>query len=448
MSDSVSSDKPSKGSFGSDPIRVGVAGLGTVGAGVVKILTAQADVLTARCGRAVEVRAVSARNRNQDRGVDLGGYTWFDDCVEMARSSDIDVVVELIGGEGGVAKELVETALAHGKHVVTANKALLAHHGIPLAETAESSNLILAYEAAVAGGIPVIKGLREGLAANRVERLLAILNGTCNFVLSLMEDEGASFADAVKQAQDVGFAEADPTTDIGGFDAAHKLAILASIAFGTRVNLDAVDITGIESVTAEDIAAAKELGYRIKLIAVAERQNGGCIQRVQPALVPLGHPLALVTGPGNAIHLEGDFVGAVEFGGPGAGEGPTASAVVADLVDIARNIQLPVFGVPVEALRAENTVPRDTSKTAYYLRFQMADQKGTIAAVTGALAQSDISIETMIQRPEDDHVAGANMPVIVITYPSSRAALDEAISRIEETGIVAGQPHLIRVESL
>jgi len=444
MSASASGDKPVTGS----PLRVGIAGLGTVGGGVVKILSGQADLLAARAGRPVQVTAVSARNRDQDRGVDLSGYDWFDDCIEMAASPDVDVVMELIGGADGVAKTLVETALTNGKHVVTANKALLAYHGVALAALAEGKGVTLAYEAAVAGGIPIIKGLREGLTANRVNRLLAILNGTCNFVLGLMEDEGKSFDDAVKQAQDVGFAEADPTTDIGGFDAAHKLAILASIAFGTRVDIDAVDVQGIEAITSEDIEAAKELGYRIKLIAVAERQNGGCLQRVQPALVPLGHPLALVSGPGNAIHLEGDWVGAVEFGGPGAGEGPTASAVVADTVDIARGLSLPVFGIPADELVADNAAPKDTARTAHYLRFQMADQKGTIAAVTGLLAEHDISIETMIQRPERDHVAGANMPVIVITYPTTRAALHSAITAIEETGIVTGHPHVIRVESL
>lgn len=430
------------------PIRVGIAGLGTVGAGVIKILTAQADLLSARAGCPIVIGGVSARSKDQDRGVDLSAYPWFDDCLDMAASDDIDLVMELIGGEEGVARSLVQTALENGKHVVTANKALLAHHGVELARLAETKDVVLAYEAAVAGGIPVIKGLREGLTANRIDRMVAILNGTCNFVLSLMEDEGVSFDAAVKQAQDVGFAEADPTTDIGGFDAAHKLAILASIAFGTRVNFDAVDIQGIDSITAEDIEAAKELGYRIKLIAAAQRLDGGCLQRVQPALVPLAHPLALVSGGGNAIHLEGDWVGAVEFGGPGAGEGPTASAVVADTVDIARGLDVPVFGIPVDDLVAENASAEDTSQTAFYLRFQMADQKGTIAAVTGLLAENDISIETMIQRPERDHVEGANMPVIVITYPSTRQALTKAINAIEETGIVASRPHVIRVESL
>lgn len=439
MSKTVETDKP---------VRVGIAGLGTVGAGVLKILAGQADLLAARGGRPIIVAGVSARNKEQDRGIDLSPYRWFDDCLELASSPDVDVVMELIGGEEGVAKTLVELALENGKHVVTANKALLAHHGVALATVAESKGVSLAYEAAVAGGIPIIKGLREGLSANRIDRMVAILNGTCNFVLSLMEDEGMSFDSAVKQAQHVGFAEADPTTDIGGFDAAHKLAILASIAFGTRVNFDAVDIQGIESITAEDIEAAKELGYRIKLIAAAQKQNGGCLQRVQPALVPLAHPLALVSGGGNAVHLEGDCVGAVEFGGPGAGEGPTASAVVADTVDIARGLNVPVFGLPIDQLTAGNAALQDTSRTAFYLRFQMADKKGTIAAVTGLLAEHDISIETMIQRPERDHVAGANMPVIVITYPSTREALAGAINAIEETGIVASRPHVIRVESL
>lgn len=436
------------GSKSDQPLRIGIAGLGTVGGGVVKVFAAHAALLEARAGRPVVIAGVSARNREQDRGIDLAPFTWFDDCRDMATSPDIDVVIELIGGSDGIARELVELALANGKHVVTANKALLAHHGVALATVAEANSVTLAYEAAVAGGIPVIKGLREGLAANRVTRIVAILNGTCNFVLGLMEEQGMSFADAVRKAQDVGFAEADPTTDIGGFDAAHKLAILASIAFSTQVNVSAVDTTGIESIEAQDIKAAAELGYRIKLLGVATNDGGGCSQRVQPALVPLSHPLAFVSGPGNAVRLEADFVGSVEFVGPGAGEGPTASAVVADIADIARRLDVPTFGVRVGELSKPAVSAFDETPAAFYLRMEMADEKGTVAAMSRLLADNDISIETMIQRPAKGHLPGDIMPVIVVTYPANPKALFAAVRAIEGASILARLPHVIRIESL
>jgi homoserine dehydrogenase len=430
------------------PLRIGIAGLGTVGAGVLKLLTQQQDMLASRAGVRLEVTAVSARNRQQDRGVGLGGYTWYDNCLDMADADDIDVVVELIGGADGTAKVLVDNAIAAGKHVVTANKALLAYHGQGIAEAAEARSVAVGFEAAVAGGVPVIKGLRDGLAANHVERIVAILNGTCNFVLGLMEEEEVSFDDAVREAQDVGFAEADPTTDIGGFDAAHKLSLLASIAFGTQVNLEAVQVRGIDSVGAEDIEAAKELGYRIKLIAVADRNGGSLIQRVHPALVPLQQPLAHVGGPGNSIVMQGDWVGMVEFGGPGAGEKPTASAVVADIIDIARGFQVPVFGTPATQLAPARTASEDHSLAPYYMRLSLADTKGTASTMTGILADHDISIETMIQRPAEDHELGANMPVIVVTYATRHAAIEAAIREIEAAGILAESPNVIRVESL
>jgi homoserine dehydrogenase len=431
-----------------NPLRIGIAGLGTVGAGVLKLLTQQQDILAARAGVPLVVTAVSARNRQQDRGVEIDGYAWYDNCLDMAEADDVDVVVELIGGADGTAKVLVENAIAAGKHVVTANKALLAYHGQSIAESAEAKAVAVGFEAAVAGGVPVIKGLRDGLAANQVERIVAILNGTCNFVLGLMEEEEVSFEDAVREAQDVGFAEADPTIDIGGFDAAHKLSLLASIAFGTQVNLDAVLVKGIDSVAAEDIEAAKELGYRIKLIAVADRNGGHIIQRVHPALVPLEQPLAHVGGPGNSIVMQGDWVGTVEFGGPGAGEKPTASAVVADIVDIARGFQVPVFGTPAAQLAPAKSASEDNSLAPYYLRMELADKKGTASTMTGILAEHDISIETMIQKPEEDHELGANMPVIVVTYATRDTAIAKAIAEIEGAGILAGSPNVIRVESL
>ncbi len=438
----------SAGKVEGKPIGVAIAGLGTVGAGVVKILSQQADMLAQRAGRRLEIRAVSARNREQERGIDISGYKWFDNCLDMAELEDVDIVIELIGGSHGTAKALVEAALANGKHVITANKALLAHHGSELASMAEEKGVALSFEASVAGGVPVIKGLREGLAGNDVQRIVAILNGTCNFVLGLMEDEGMAFEDAVRFAQEEGFAEADPTVDIGGFDAAHKLAILSSIAFGTRVDADAVATEGIEGIAAEDIAMALELGYRIKLLAVATRQNGSFVQRVQPALVRLEHPLAHISGPGNAILLEGDAVGGVEFGGPGAGQGPTASAVVADIIDIARGIVIPAFGVPAAELVPAPEATPDDEMAAYYLRLMLPDKTGAIATIASLLAAEDISIETMIQRPEEDHISGAVMPVVMVSYLARTAAMRQAVAAIEAAGILAAPPHVIRVEPL
>lgn len=427
------------------PLGIAIAGLGTVGAGVVHVLQMQADLVAARAGRPVAIRAVSARNREAERGIDISAYDWVDNCVDLAKRDDVDVVVEVIGGSHGMAKALVEEALANRKHVVTANKALLAHHGVPLALAAEEAGVALSFEGSVAGGVPVIKGLREGLAANQVDRIVAILNGTCNFILGMMEDDEAEFEDAVRAAQDAGFAEADPTTDVGGFDAAHKLAILASIAFGTQVDVDAVATRGIEAISREDIAMAAELGYRIKLLAVASRRNGGFVQRVEPSLVPLESPLAYVSGPGNAVQISGDAVGVVDFNGPGAGQGPTASAVVADLIDIARGARLPVFGVPAAALTAP-PVATDDEPAQHYLRFLVPDEKGVIATIAQLMADQDISIETMIQRPEEDHVPGANMPVIMVTYPAAAAAVRRAVDAIADQKILAADPQIIRVE--
>lgn len=434
-------------SSGPSPLRVAVAGLGTVGAGTVRILQEQAALVAARAGRPIEIRAVSARTREAERGVEIGGYDWVDNCVDLAARDDVDVIVELIGGPDGTAKALVEAALARGRHVVTANKALLAHHGTALARAAEGAGVGLFYEGAVAGGVPVIKGLREGLAANSISRIVAILNGTCNFILGLMEEKGAEFEDALRAAQDAGFAEADPSTDIGGFDAAHKLVILASIAFGTQVDVGAVATQGIEAVTRADIANARELGYRIKLLAVAARRDGGLVQRVEPALVPIESPLAHVAGPGNAVQITGDPVGVVDFNGPGAGQGPTASAVVADLIDIARGVRLPVFGVPAHAL-AKPLPAIDDEPAPHYLRFTVPDQTGVIATIAGLLADHDISIETMIQRPDARHRPGESIPVIMVTYPVGTGAICQAMDGFAALDILLEPPQILRVEAV
>src|SRR5271165_874311 len=339
------------------PLRVGIAGLGTVGAGVVKLLARQAELITARAGRPITVTAVSARDRNRDRGISLDGLIWHDDPLALAWDENVDVVVELIGGSDGPAKALAEKALAAGRPLVTANKALLAVHGVALAQAAEAASLPLAYEAAVAGGIPVIKALREGLAANRISRVAGILNGTCNYILTVMRERGREFAEVLADAQRLGYAEADPSFDIDGIDAAHKLAILAALAFGRPVAFDAVHVEGIRSISALDIAFAAELGYRIKLLGIAGVTDGAIEARVHPCMVPQSSPIATVDGVFNAVVAEGDFVGRVMLEGRGAGARPTASAVVADLIDIARGRLTPVWGAAAAALSTTPSVP-------------------------------------------------------------------------------------------
>jgi homoserine dehydrogenase len=327
------------GNIMADALRIALAGLGTVGGGVIKLLEANRDLIARRAGRPIEVVAVSARDRSRDRGVDLSGFAWVDDAAELASRADIDVVVELIGGSDGPALTLAKNSIEGKKAFVTANKAMIAHHGLALAAAAEAGGTAFKYEAAVAGGIPVIKGLREGAAANEITQVYGILNGTCNYILTTMESQGRDFGAVLSDAQALGYAEADPAFDVDGIDAAHKLSILASLSFGTRIDFDAVATTGIRNVLAGDIAQAKALGFRVRLVGRAEAVTGGLLQSVQPCLVPVTHPLAHVAGAMNAVVAHGNFVGRLFFEGRGAGEGPTASAVVADLIDIARLLQ-------------------------------------------------------------------------------------------------------------
>src|SRR5499426_4083021 len=351
-----------------DGLKVGVAGVGTVGGGLLRLLAARKGDLAARAGRPIEVVAVSARNRNKKRDADLSGLRFVQDPVALAADPAIDVFVELIGGEEGVAKKAVETALSSGKHVVTANKALLAHHGASLAALAEKNGVALNFEAAVAGGIPVVKVIRESLQGNDISRVYGILNGTCNYILTLMEKEGRSFGDVLKDAQKQGYAEADPTFDNGGFDTAHKLALLTSLAFGTRASFESVYIEGIESITPADIEAAGDLGYRIKLLGVALRTDSGIEQRVHPTMVPKDRAIADVDGVLNCVAIDGDFVGEVMLVGPGAGAGPTASAVTSDLIDIARGHVLPPFGTKAKALKPYKKAEMRAHEGGYYIR--------------------------------------------------------------------------------
>ena len=427
------------------PLRIAVAGLGNVGAGTVKLLQAHAKDLAQRCGRPIEIRAVSARDRKRDRGVDLAGLAWHDDPLTLAQLPEIDVVVELIGGAEGVARQLLEAALAGGKHVVTANKALLAHHGTALARLAEAKGLSLGYEAAVAGGIPIIKTLREGLAANRIERVYGILNGTCNYILTVMRQSGREFADVLADAQRLGYAEADPSFDVDGIDAAHKLAILAGVAFGCEINFAGVQVDGIRNVSAVDISFAEELGYRIKLLGIARPTEFGIEQRVHACMVPLGTPIAHVEGVYNAVVTEGDFVGQNICEGRGAGAGPTASAVVSDLIDIARGRSQPTFSVPASELKRLPASPLARHRGAYYIRLMVVDKPGVIADVAAALRDEEVSMEAMIQRAR---APGEAVPVVLTTHETEEAAMRRALARITQLGSVVEPPHMIRIESL
>jgi Homoserine dehydrogenase len=429
------------------PLRLAIVGLGTVGAGVIRLLETNRDLIARRAGRPIEVIAISARDRSKDRGLDLSAYEWVDDMATLAQRDDIDTVVELIGGADGPALTLARQCLSQGKPFVTANKAMIAHHGLDLAHEAERSGVALKYEAAVAGGVPVIKGLREGAAANRIMRVYGILNGTCNYILSTMEQHGSPFDQVLDEAQAKGYAEADPTFDIDGIDAAHKLSILASLAFGTEIDFGSVDITGIRHVLAADIREAAALGFKVRLVAMAECEaeggdNVGLFQRVHPMLVPLDHPLSHVDGALNAVVAEGNFVGRLFFQGAGAGEGPTASAVVADVIDVARDEYGPAFAMPAEWLQRQ--VKADTGQRIgrAYLRFQVEDRPGVLAEITAAMRDAGVSIESVIQRAA---TADEGVLVAIVTHPGALSAIDDLLRRLGGSDSLLGDPMLMHI---
>jgi len=428
------------------PLKIAIAGLGTVGAGTVRLLRQNAELLERRAGRKLALVAVAARDRARDRGLDLSGVRWEADAAALARA-DADVVVELVGGSEGVARELVSAALQNGKHVVTANKALVAHHGAALARLAEEKGVALAFEAAVAGGIPILKALREGLAANNVKRIYGILNGTCNFLLTTMRETGRDFSDVLAEAQRMGYAEADPSFDIDGVDAAHKLALLAAVAFGTEVDFAGVHVEGIRHVSALDIAFADDLGYRIKLLGLARPTELGLEQRVHACMVPRAAPIATVEGVYNAVVVEGDFVGRVMLEGRGAGAEPTASAVVADLLDIAQGRNATSFSVAASHLRRGEAAPMDRHRGAYYVRLMVLDRPGVIADVAAALRDESVSMEQMIQRGRAPG-EGEAVPVVLTTHDTDEAAMRRALARIARLGTVVEPPRMIRVENL
>jgi homoserine dehydrogenase len=425
------------------PLRLGIAGLGTVGTGVARIVAAKHNLLAARSGRPIEITAVSARSRDKDRGIDLSPYAWEDDPVALAQRDDIDVYVELMGGSDGPAKASVEAAIAAGKHVVTANKAMLALHGQGLAATAEAAGRVLRFEAAVAGGIPVVKALTEGLAGNQVTRIMGVMNGTCNYILTRMESSGLGYNEVFAEADALGYLEADPNLDVGGIDAGHKLALLASIAFGTQVQFDAIELEGIQRVTIEDIHHAADMGYRIKLLGVAQNSGRGLEQRMMPCLVPASSPLGQLENATNMVVLEGDAVGQVVLRGAGAGEGPTASAVMSDVLDIARGIEISTFGQPAESLSV--AVPAQSAVAApYYLRMELLDKPGALAKIATVLGEAGVSIDRMRQYGHETPAA----PVLIVTHPTARNALLDAISRMPATGVLSGEPMALRIENL
>ena len=431
----------------SEPLNIALAGLGTVGAGVIRLLEANADLICRRAGRPIRVAAISARDRTKDRGVDLSRYAWEDDMTGMAARGDVDVVVELVGGADGPALTLARNTIHAGKGLVTANKAMIAHHGLELAGLAAAARVPLKFEAAVAGGIPVIKGLREGAAANAIERVYGILNGTCNFILSTMEDTGRDFADVLAEAQAKGFAEADPSFDIEGTDAAHKLAILAAISFGARIDFASVETMGISRILAADIAQADALGYVIRLIGMAETEmeDGTCrmFQRVRPHLVPFDHPLAHVDGATNAVVAEGNFSGRLLFQGAGAGEGPTASAVAADLIDIARGEVGAPFSVPVAELEALPPASSGHRLSRSYLRFVVADRPGVLAEITAAMRDAGVSIESLIQKGRAE--GGGEVLVAMVTHEGPESAVTEALRLLDGSASLAAPPLVMQL---
>lgn len=428
-------------------LRVGLAGLGTVGGAVFRRLASDAQAIATRAGRPITVTGIASRDRGKAAAL-AGGVPWFDDPVALAVSDSIDVFVELIGGADGAARRAVEAALGAGKPVITANKALLAYHGLGLARMAEERSVPLAFEAAVAGGIPVIKTLRESLAGNRIDRVYGILNGTCNYILTRMESEGIAFDACLADAQRLGYAEADPTFDIDGHDTAHKLAILASLAFGTTVDIAAIHVEGIRTITPADLAAADELGYRVKLLGVAQRTADGYETRVHPTMVGKGTALAEVKGVTNAVAINGDAVRELTLVGPGAGGDATASSVLADLVDVARGLRIPAFGIPADRLETARRIPMQRHEGGYYVRLAVRDRPGSIANIATRMAARTISFESIMQRQP---VGGATpdsgfVPVVLITHATTETLIREALDDVEADGVIAGKPQLIRIE--
>tara|TARA_B100001142_G_C14298107_1_gene641713 strand:- start:333 stop:1625 length:1293 start_codon:yes stop_codon:yes gene_type:complete len=426
-------------------LKIGIAGLGTVGSGLIRLILERKDELELRAGRAIEITAISARDKKIDRGYDISSYIWHDNPLELVFDSNVDVVVELIGGSDGIAKDLILAAIENGKHVVTANKALIAHYGTSIANAAESAGVSFSYEAAVAGGIPIIKSLREGLAGNKLNRVYGVLNGTCNYILTTMEEQGREFEDILVECQKLGYAESDPSFDIDGIDTAHKLAILASIAFGGEVNFNSVHVEGIRHISPIDMKFAEELGFRIKLLGIASIQNEMLEQRVHPCMVPNGNPISKVSGSTNAVVADGNFVGTIIQEGAGAGAGPTASAVASDIIDIAHGLRVPTFGVPAKQLQSFPTVSMQNHRGEFYIRLMVVDKPGVFADIAAALRDHEVSIESVLQRTRDP---GEAVPVVMTLHETKESSMTDSLKKIAAIGAVVEPPLMIRIESL
>ena len=439
-----------------NPLKLGIAGLGTVGTGVLELMACNGSSMSSRAGREIEVSGVCARDKRKNRKVDISNFRWIDDPVSLAQSNETDVFVELIGGEEGAARASVAAALKAGKHVVTANKALLAHHGTELAGLADKHGGALNFEAAVAGGIPAIKTIRESLLSNNISRVYGILNGTCNYILTRMLKEGRNFDEVLQEAQDAGYAEADPTFDIGGHDTAHKIAILTSLAFGVETSIDTIYVEGIQSISLADLEAADELGYRIKLLGVALQTDSGIEQRVHPTMVPKNTAIAEVEGVTNCVSYDGDFVGNIMLIGPGAGARPTASSVLSDILDIAKGTIIPAFGRRAEDLKPYERARMRAHEGGYYIRLSVFDRPGAFAAIAASMAEQDISLKSIVQhRPrsalpgqEACNGDGAPQPVIMITHDTTEAAIRAALQNIEKEGNVNEKPQMMRIEKM
>ncbi|MBP1849903.1 homoserine dehydrogenase [Rhizobium halophytocola] len=433
-----------------DALKIGVAGLGTVGASLVRILQQRGNALAVACGRAIEIKAVSARDRTRGRGVDVSGIEWFDDPVTLAAEADIDVFIELIGGASGPADLSVRQALSRGIHVVTANKALLARCGVELALLAEEKGVLLNYEAAVAGGIPVIKTMRESLTGNSFSRVYGIMNGTCNYILTRMEKENLTFDACLKEAQRLGYAEADPTFDIEGNDTAHKLAILTTLAFGNQISADDIYLEGISNITIEDIQAAADLGYRIKLLGVAQKTETGVEQRVHPTMVPQDSVIAQVDGVTNAVAIESDILGELLMVGPGAGGNATASAVLGDVTDIAKSRpgeqKVPAFGRPAHLLEPYRQAEIKSHEGGYFIRLTVEDRTGVFASIATKMADNRISLESIVQRPKNGGETHASQTIVLVTHATTEADVRTAVAAIQQEGYLVREPQVIRIE--
>lgn len=427
----------------SDSLKIGIAGLGIVGAGVVKILAGNSSTLAKKAGKKLQIVAVSARDKKKKRGIKLAGIKWHDSALALAKDPEIDVIVELIGGDKGVAYELCKTALKSGKHVVTANKALIAARGMELAELAEKNKVALLFEASVAGGIPIIKALKEGLAANNIKRVTGILNGTSNFILSAMADEGRPFDKVLREAQKLGYAESDPSFDINGKDAAHKLAILTALAHGCRINSEAIYTEGINNVSPDDIAYANELGFTIRPLSISRMSANGIEQRVHPSLVRKTEPIASVNGVLGAVLVECDQLGPAFFTGAGAGQGPTASAVVADIIDIASERYSLPFGVAVSKLAEAKFSGIENHKGSYYVRLNVKDKPGVLASITAAFSKQDIGVEAVLQKA---NTRNKTAQIALTTHHTNEKSIRKVLKNISEMEYVVETPHMIRIE--